>query len=93
MMQMEERQKGSDQEAEMKFNREVMQNLAMITQLGISMLAPVVLCVFIGYWLDGRFGFHSVIPMLLLGIAAGVRNCYLLLKQLIHGKGEKKDDR
>ena len=77
----------------MKFNREVMQNLAMITQLGISMLAPVVLCVFIGYWLDNRFGFQSVIPMLILGIAAGVRNCYLLLKQLMHVKGEKKDDR
>lgn len=81
------------QEAEMKFNKEVMQNLAMITQLGISMLAPVVLCVFIGYWLDNRYGLSTVIPMLILGIAAGVRNCYLLLKQLIQEKGEKKHDR
>lgn len=77
----------------MKFNKEVMQNLAMITQLGISMLAPVVLCVFIGYWLDNRYGLSTVIPMLILGIAAGVRNCYLLLKQLIQEKGEKKHDR
>ena len=29
----------------MKFEKEVMQNLAMITQLGISMLAPIILCV------------------------------------------------
>ena len=28
----------------MKFEKEVMQNLAMITQLGISMLAPIILC-------------------------------------------------
>lgn len=45
----------------MKFEKEVMQNLAMVTQLGISMLAPIILCVFAGHWLDERFGFHSVI--------------------------------
>ena len=61
----------------MKFEKEVMQNLAMVTQLGISMLAPIILCVFAGHWLDERFGFHSVIVLLLFGIAAGVRNCYL----------------
>ena len=27
----------------MKFEKEVMQNLAMVTQLGISMLAPIIL--------------------------------------------------
>ena len=74
----------------MKFEKEVMQNLAMVTQLGISMLAPIILCVFAGHWLDEHFGFHSVIVLLLFGIAAGVRNCYLILKQLIPKKGEKK---
>ena len=68
----------------MKFEKEVMQNLAMVTQLGISMLAPIILCVFAG---------HSVIVLLLFGIAAGVRNCYLILKQLIPKKGEKKHGR
>lgn len=55
----------------MKFEKEVMQNLAMVTQLGISMLAPIILCVFAGHWLDEHFGFHSVIVLLLFGIAAG----------------------
>ena len=77
----------------MKFEKEVMQNLAMVTQLGISMLAPIILCVFAGHWLDEHFGFHSVIVLLLFGIAAGVRNCYLILKQLIPKKGEKKHGR
>lgn len=76
----------------MKMNREVMQNLAMITQLGISMLAPVVLCVFVGYWLDERFGWNTVIPLLLLGILAGGRNCYLLVLRLVKGKEDKKHD-
>ena len=78
----------------MKFEKEVMQNLAMVTQLGISMLAPIILCVFAGHWLDERFGFHSVIVLLLFGIAAGVLvACYLILKQLIPKKGEKKHGR
>ena len=61
----------------MKFEKEVMQNLAMVTQLGISMLAPIIL-------------FKIVSEA---GIAAGVRNCYLILKQLIPKKGEKKHGR
>ena len=36
----------------MKFEKEVMQNLAMVTQLGISMLAPIILCVFAGHWMS-----------------------------------------
>ena len=76
----------------MKFEKEVMQNLAMSHSLGF-------LCwlrSFSAYsqatgWM--RLRFHSVIVLLLFGIAAGVRNCYLILKQLIPKKGEKKHGR
>lgn len=71
----------------MGFKKDVYRNMAMITQLGISMLAPVVLCVFIGYQLDGHFGWHTVIPLLLLGILAGCRNCWLLVKTLMPKDG------
>lgn len=76
----------------MNFKKEVYRNLAMITQLGISMLAPVILCVFVGYQLDGHFGWHTVIPFLILGILAGCRNCWMLLQRLIpkDGKSEKE---
>lgn len=76
----------------MKFDKHVMKNLAMITQVGISMLAPVILCVFIGYWLDQKFGWFTVVPLLILGILAGARNTYLLLKKLIEEGGNKKHD-
>ena len=72
--------------------KEIIQSLALVTQLGISMLAPVILCVFAGSWLDGRYGFRTVLPLLILGILAGVRNCYLLLKPLMKGKEERKHD-
>ena len=66
----------------MKFEKEVMQNLAMVTQLGISMLAPIILCVFAGHWLDEHFGFHSVIVLLLFGMESFVSKYYLILHQL-----------
>ena len=34
---------------------EIARSLAMVTQLGVSMLAPVVLCAVIGNWMDERF--------------------------------------
>lgn len=71
----------------MKFEKEVMQNLAMVTQLGISMLAPIILCVFAGHWLDEHFGFHSVIVLLLFGIAA---RCTQLLSDLKTAYSEKR---
>lgn len=67
----------------MNFRKDVFRNIAMITQLGISMLAPVILCVFIGCQLDEHFGWHTVLPLLILGILAGCRNCWILAKGLI----------
>lgn len=78
----------------MKFKRDVYRNIAMITQIGISMLAPIVLCVFVGVQLDERFGWHTVLPLLLLGILAGCRNCWILGKSLIpqDRRTQKKED-
>ena len=74
----------------MNYRKDVYRNIAMITQLGISMLAPIVLCVFIGYQLDEHFGWLTVIPFLILGILAGCRNCWLLVQRLIPRDSEKK---
>lgn len=67
----------------MKKNKnEIIQALAMVTQLGLSMLAPVVLCAFVGSWLDDHFGWSITAVLLILGVMAGARNTWLLLKQL-----------
>lgn len=78
----------------MNFKKDVYRNIAMITQIGISMLAPVILCVFIGTWLDERFGWHTVLPLLILGILAGCRNTWMLMQEMIpkDKKSGRKDD-
>lgn len=64
----------------MKNYNQIGRSLAMITQLGISMLAPVVLCAVVGDWLDRRFGWSVTAVLLILGIMAGARNTWLLMK-------------
>lgn len=76
----------------MKFEKDIVRNMAMITQVGISMLAPIILCVFVGYWLDQKFGFSTVVPLLILGILAGARNTWLLVTKITGKEGRKKDD-
>lgn len=66
----------------MKKKNEIVRSLAMVTQLGISMLAPVVLCAFVGSWLDERYGWSVTAILLILGILAGARNTWILLKQI-----------
>lgn len=60
---------------------EIARALAMVTHLGISMLAPVVLCAVLGMWIEDRFGWSVTAVLLILGILAGARNTWILLKQ------------
>ena len=78
----------------MKKYNQIGRSLAMVTQLGISMLAPVVLCVFIGNWLDRQYGWSVTVVLLILGIMAGARNSWLLLKE-VGGvtSGRKKNEK
>lgn len=64
----------------MKYKKSVFKTLSLITQLGISMIVPIFLCVYVGNYLDNRFHWHTFIPLMILGILAGFRNCYILVK-------------
>ena len=64
----------------MKKNGDMFKNLALISQLGISMMVPVFLGVGIGLLIDKHFHTMFSIVGLLLGIIAGYRNTYLIVK-------------
>ncbi len=65
----------------MKRNGAVAKGLLMITQIGISMIVPIFLGAFLGYWLD-RWLKTSFLFLLFLffGILAAFRNIYKLTK-------------
>ena len=70
-------------------NREVLKMLALISQLALSMMVPIFLCVYLGYYIDEKFHTSFFIPLMILGILAGVRNCYILIKKARGDQGEQ----
>ncbi len=58
--------------------------LALITQLGISMLTCIFLCMIIGRFLSEKLQLDWIFPVfLLLGILAGFRSCYKMISRFI----------
>ena len=58
--------------------------LALITQLGISMLTCIFLCMIIGKFLFERLQISWIFPLfLLLGILAGFRSCDMMIMRFI----------
>ena len=74
----------------MKYKKSVYRNFALISQLGISVIVLIGLCIFIGVLIDKKFNSNFIIPLIFLGIAAGARNAYRIAMASV--KEEKKDD-
>lgn len=62
--------------------KNIIEGIAMITQLGITMMAPIFLSTFIGYQLDQWLSTnYLVLIFLFLGFLAAFRNAYYLTKK------------
>lgn len=67
----------------MKYQNSVYRSLAQILQFSINMLVPIIMCTFIGIYLDRWLGTSFiVIIMFFLGAAAGARNIYRFAKAI-----------
>lgn len=69
------------QEFHLKSQKEVFRNLALVFQFGINMIVPIILCTFLGIFLDRLL--HTsfiVIVLFFLGAMAGFRNIYVFAR-------------
>lgn len=76
----------------MHYKRSVFRSLAMVTQLGFSVLTPIFLCIYTGYLVDSHFGTKLMVPMLILGVLAGGRCGFILAKNTLLQE-QKEDER
>lgn len=60
----------------MKYKQSVYKTFALISQLGISILVPILLCTFFGTWLEKKV----FIPLVIVGVLAGLRNAWVLAR-------------
>lgn len=63
--------------------RKIAKCFTLIMQTGIAVLTPILLLTAIGVFVDERFGKSFTLPLLILGVLAGARNGYVLLKRAI----------
>lgn len=76
-----------------KHNRYILKALMMVSQMGISMLVPIVLCFFFGRWLDARLGTgFFLIIFIILGILAAYRSLFMIIKPMLKGEREQVDE-
>jgi ATP synthase protein I len=63
--------------------------MASVSSIGIALVLAIFGCFFLGRWLDQQLGTDPYLTLLflLIGIAAGFRNIYVLIKRYI------KDDK
>ncbi len=70
----------------------IVRSLMMVSQIGVSMLVPIFLCLFLGMKLNDWLSSVYFVPIFLfLGIGAAFRNVYYLTKSF-YAKDKKRED-
>lgn len=71
----------------------IARSFLMISQIGVTVLVPVFLCLFFGIKLNEWFDTVYFVPVFLfLGMGAAARNVYQLTKALYAGDKKKEDE-
>lgn len=71
-----------------KNDKNVLKNLALISQIGISIITPILLGVYAGQFLDKKIGTNGVFSILLIIIGAGAG--FLNIFKLAGSKNNKR---
>lgn len=73
-------------------NRKTFQTLALVTQLGLTMVVSIGMTSALGIWLDRRFGTSWItIIMFVLGAVAGVQSVWRMIKKIYVDEDHNKE--
>lgn len=76
----------------LKEKSKLFKTFTMLSQIGISMMVPVFLCVWLGSVLDEKFGTAFLFPIfLILGFLSAIRNVYILTRTF-YAKDKARED-
>ena len=75
----------------MRQKKNGLENLVLITQLGLNVVTPVLICVLLGSWIDKKTGLHTVLIFLILGVLSGCLSAYKMAKHIIDREKEDED--
>lgn len=75
----------------MGYKKSVFQSLAMVTQLGLCVLTPILFAVFAGNYIDSKYGTKTLVFLLILGTLGGGRGAYMMAKRLIDQEAKEAE--
>lgn len=76
----------------MRYKKSVYTTFAMISQVGLSMVVPILLCTYAGVWLEERYDFPYTVIMIVVGVLAGIRNVIAIVKRMQQIAEEESDE-
>ncbi|MCR5323700.1 MAG: AtpZ/AtpI family protein [Lachnospiraceae bacterium] len=85
----------NDREEKRKQMREALRHLTFLSQFGLSLVIPLLMCLFLCYWLTTRFGFGGwiYIPGFILGLGSSCMTAWKFYVSVNekNRKNKKKD--
>lgn len=70
----------------------VLRNIALITQLGLNIIVPSLVCLFLGMWIDDYFSVSCwAVILLILGVLGGGKSAYITAVNALKADEEKKE--
>ena len=73
------------------FKSEVFKSWALVLQLGISMIVPILLLVAVGYILKTRLHIDFMLALIIIGVVVGIRNVYVILRNYLNTMDNDKN--
>lgn len=74
----------------MKDKQKIFRAYTTISQLGINILVPILMCTVLGRWLENKFSWPVFVPLMLLGVASGIRNGWVFMAKVLKDIDDKK---
>jgi len=71
---------------------EALKYLSLISQVGFTMVTPILLCTFIGMKLEERFHFPFTLIFILLGVVSGCMSGFRLIMNTIKKMDKNKEE-
>ena len=65
------------------FKSDVFKSWALVLQLGISMMVPILLLVAVAYFIKVKLNVDLMLFFVILGVVVGVRNVYAILRNYL----------
>ena len=75
---------------DLKFDRRALENIALISQIGISMMTPIILCMLLGNYIDKKMNNSQPIFLIILTILGVGTSFVSLFKLTMKGKDRKR---